>query len=498
MLNGELLVDSSTDSQWFESSNGQAVVVAHSIFNDLNHTIELSFKTLCLASTLVDSGTSLFPPSADDVIGVFFAHIESIDGRSPSSHAGFTISFDQVNQKVIGVLDSFGGIPNRLKHPSQEDPETASQTFTASPSPTSQPESHRLNYLENELKALASAVNKQQTLVNDIDHVTQAEDDSDSSSDYCRSVKCTAKALLRYTKTWAKDCLHFLATHMDPKSSKSLDYSSVDSECYFVHSRQTRMYAAMKGEVLCSEKKVGQTHSSATSSLASSNHSLPDSSINGNGNTLTSDVFSYESGSRKEKFHKVVLPLGIVASALCASCLAVCLHRSCCNPRAKAERAAYREECQTRRQYARLARQHKWRQWWNKRLGRNTRPFSTDYEEKRSLIQTQERVLEQVMQQEIARIRHEQGYYDEELGAPTQPFENLPPYRSRAGSGRPPSYTSEPQQGFSQTILSNMATDLNSGLEDTYPASDHTPDSSIPNLSRRNSADTLDSNRSVV
>jgi flagellar motility protein MotE (MotC chaperone) len=71
------------------------------------------------------------------------------------------------------------------------------------------------------------------------------------------------------------------------------------------------------------------------------------------------------------------------------------------------ERAAAREERRTRNEYRRAARKHAWRKWWRGNWRDQER--IDDYEEKRSLIQHQESVLEEVMQEEIRQLREVHG-----------------------------------------------------------------------------------------
>lgn len=70
----------------------------------------------------------------------------------------------------------------------------------------------------------------------------------------------------------------------------------------------------------------------------------------------------------------------------------------CASDRCRARRSACREERRTRRAYRRAARQHSWRNWWN----RYRRPSCNgDYEEKRTLLLEQEGILEDAMQHHI-------------------------------------------------------------------------------------------------
>lgn len=484
LINGEHLDETWSESQWIESGNGHASVTAQSTLNQHNHTVDLSFKSICLASSLTGAGNSPLPATDGDAVGITFVRIESIDGRPSLSHTGFTVSYDQLKRQIVGVLTSLGGVPDRLE------PETTLPTSTPSEPNSSEQllndsvddETTKLQYLQNELDVLTLTVHKQKTLVDQLRRPQYAEATVEVKN--CHDVKCVAKHIFEK----AKSCLHFVIIHLTPKKNENSSEPLVDPDCYWNHSRQARMYAVMKGQKLCSEKPSGQD-STPVSENKSQQSFHQSTSSNGS---------SSSKSSSSDTLHAILIPVGAVASVLCLCCFTIRWHEHCCNPRAVVERAARREERRTRRQYANLARRHKWRTWWNQRLGRNTQPFSSDYEEKRSLIREQERILEYAMQEQIRQIRNEQGYFDEEAGPDSHNMESLPPYRSRAGSGRPPSYTSQPEPSSSATVVGGIASDVNGGIEDAYPASEITPDSSIANLSRRNSSDTLQTEHSIV
>lgn len=415
-----------------------------------------------------------------------FVRIDAIDGRPSLSGAGFTVSIDQRQQQIVGLLSSYKGRLDRvLQAPPASSSESGSdhQLFHGS----FDDEAAKLKYLQNELDALTVTTNNQKALVDELTRPQQTE--AILKIERCHNVKCVAKHI--YEK--AKSCVHFVIVQLSPKNAKDNSEPAVDPDCYWTHSRQARMHAAMTGQKLCSgDDTPSHTEKPSTSAPKHNYNGRPGSS------STTSYSTSYSTSSSTDTIHHILVPIGVVASLLCLSCFTVHLHRHCCSPRAKAERAARREERRTRRQYARLACKHKWRTWWNQRLGRNTKPFSSDYEEKRSLIQAQERILENAMQDEIQRIRREAAHFDEECAQRVDPAESLPPYRSRAGSGRPPSYTSQPEPSASATVVPSVATRTNRELDDVYPALEITPDSSIANLSRRNSSDTLHTEHSIV
>ena len=488
MVNGQALQESWSESQWFESHNGHSNVTALSSLNHLNHTLELSFKTLCLASTLTGTSNSPLPADDRDAVAITFIRIESIDGRPSLSHAGLIVSVDQIKQQIIGVVGSLSGLLEETSHASPTHrPDSESDPDEQIPYNAIDDETTKLKYLENELNALSLTVDKQKALVYQLSRL----EDPEASDEilHCRNVRCLAGQI--YSK--AKSCVHFIIVHLTPKASGGKPEAAVDPDCYWNHSRQARMYAAMKGQKLCSED-----YALSRSELSPKPNSKHENDARPTNASTSSFSTSYTTSNSTDAAHNILVPISVIASLFCLSCFATHLHRNCCTPRARAERAARREERRTRWQYAKLAQKHKWRTWWSKRLGRNNEAFSTDYEEKRSMIQEQEQRLENAMQVEISRIRRETVQFDEEAAQGPYFVESLPPYRSRAGSGRPPSYTSQPRSNNLIAVVERGASETNRELEDVFSASDITPDSSIANLSRRNSSDTLHTEHSIV
>ena len=491
LLNGQPLDQAWANHQWLQGGDGRSNVSVASSITSLNHTLELSAKSICISGSLTGSVYSPLPATNGDAVQITFVHIDSIDGKPSLSQSGFTVSFDRAKQRIIGVVNSLEE-PSVVEEETVEDqddtysaPTISDDSSIASLSQASviSDESSKLHYLQNELDALTVAVQNQQAVVDDL--IDPDDTHSLTENPNCRNVKCLTRKIL----SKAKLCVHGAVVRLTPEKHHPTG-TTIDPECYWSHSRQARMTAAMKGEKLCAEQ-AGAAQSASTPSPTKTAKSRP---------TSTSTESPYTTSDSSDTIHAILVPITVIASFCCLSCFALHLHSRCCNPRARAERAARREEVRTRRQYRRLARQHQWRTWWKTRFGRNSKPRSGDYEEKRSLIQAQERVLEAAMQNEIQRIRYEHGFFDEE--AVPGPSEILPPYRSRAGSGRPPSYTSEPvETEATSTVVGNFVSDVTCGLQEgppPSPVSEFTPDSSIANLSRRNSTDTLHSERSLV
>ncbi|KAL9050543.1 MAG: hypothetical protein Q9162_006570 [Coniocarpon cinnabarinum] len=466
--------------EWILDEDRANVSVISSI-NNINHTLQLSSTSSCLPGALAGVSNSPLPLARVDGIQVTHVYIEAIDGNLSTSNSGFTVSFDRSSQQIIGYLTvpetSHGLDSERSDSSSTVTDDTDSEPNSAALD--TDDESLKLQYLENELDALTAAVRKQKAVVEAARH-------ADETATPAQSDKCLTGRIIQGARRLIK-----LASQRLSQNTKSPADTAVDPDCYYTHSPQSRMFAAMKEVKLCSNAAFGSQEAPP--------RPTPKTSSSYGGSSSSSYT---SSGSGTDTLHSILAPIGVAAAFLCLSCFTVHLHRRCCNPRARAERAARREERRTQRQYARLARQHKWRTWWNQRIGRNNTGSSSDYEEKRFLIRAQEQRLEDAMQNEIRRIRVEHGDIDEEA-ADIQP-ESLPPYRSRAGSGRPPSYTSEPVQVVpGSTVVGHLVNDVTCGLEDGLarhpsPVSDITPDSSVANLSRRNSSMTLHSERSVI
>ncbi|KAJ4289234.1 hypothetical protein N0V90_011576 [Kalmusia sp. IMI 367209] len=194
--------------------------------------------------------------------------------------------------------------------------------------------------------------------------------------------------------------------------------------------------------------------------------------------------------------------------------------------RTRTERAASREERLTQRAYRRAARKYAWRKWWRGNWRDQVR--IEDYEEKRSLIQHQEGILEEVMQEEIRQLRAAHGVVNDIVSqaeegrvyphnychcahpvpqAPYSPLstastypptslpelpsrplsrtDSLPGYRSDASS-EPPAY--EEDEDMSDTVANGFR-HYSSTVSTT--SSQWTPESSIIDVSPRPSAETL-------
>jgi hypothetical protein len=224
-----------------------------------------------------------------------------------------------------------------------------------------------------------------------------------------------------------------------------------------------------------------------------------------------------------------VIAIEIVLGVLCCGCLIKVLQSRCCSLRSRTERAAAAEERRNAAAYRRAARKLAWRKWWRGNWRDQER--IEDYEEKRSLIQHQESILEDAMQEEIRQLRAAHGVVNDIVQAeegrgasyathhchcahhppnsprlsttstypptsipemPSRPLSrtgSLPSYRSGATS--PPAYESEEEEDMSETVANGFRNYAISSTSGEESGSRWTPDSSVVDVSPRPSADTL-------
>ncbi|KAL8714979.1 MAG: hypothetical protein Q9225_006464 [Loekoesia sp. 1 TL-2023] len=163
------------------------------------------------------------------------------------------------------------------------------------------------------------------------------------------------------------------------------------------------------------------------------------------------------------------------------------------DPRLRADRAARQEERRNKRLYARAARHHKWKRWfcnWRHRNHRCT-PVST-WDEKQARVLEQEEVLEEVMKEDVRRLRHanrvenninaaEQGrsvYLYDSDDTRRRSRETLPGYESEGT--QPPSY---------DTDIDGEVMRVADGFRYIPADREYSPDSSVISTSPRTSRD---------
>lgn len=188
----------------------------------------------------------------------------------------------------------------------------------------------------------------------------------------------------------------------------------------------------------------------------------------------------------RAKRRLVLLVLGAVLSAMAVAVAGFCVCMRLRNPRARAEFATWREERRTARRFRRAARRHAWREWFRQRFPARC----TDYDEKRRMILEQEDVLEHATGAEMMRL----AVAAEEGRVPSRQPSSVgrpPSYRSRASSeGAPPSYHRFAAGGHAMVQRTGGSMLCGSSIAGT-DVPELTPDSSVRDLSPRQSFETL-------
>lgn len=470
--------------------------------DDSLHVAAIDSTTTCRSE--VDEDTS-----EDVIVSTIVLNVNHFD-QSVLKDTGFVVTFDQQKQNIrsIQTLSEYQSHALESSQGDQNEEEISTADVALQDSPTeyhelliddqdiseaSSAEDHsttapatslieqfqRLQYLEKDLKELKQLFNAQRRIVQDL--YKDSHRKTYQGFKQCSDVSCYFSTFLH----GAKGCLKIIHLRMNSPSGNKPDFAS------WQDTRQSYMGtgtcegqkdpAQNDKQVVTAGVKQPEIHDQPTSYLH-----LPESE--------DEEVLAYE-------------VLGGLACLLCLGSVAYCFKRRCCNPRARAERASRREERRTRRQYKCLARKKAWSDWWDRRLHRNSRGSSSDYEEKRVLILSQEAVLENAQQEEVRHLRqmHSGGRNEARLAEEGQirrvaigmagDDDTLPEYRSRAGSGRPPSYISQAPSEMAVVVGGVVLTPPPTC---STPSTDITPDSSVANLSPRHSFETLRTELSII
>lgn len=185
--------------------------------------------------------------------------------------------------------------------------------------------------------------------------------------------------------------------------------------------------------------------------------------------------------------------LKIFGLLLILSSLIIWVYLRLRDPRLRVDRAARQEERRNKRLYARAARHHKWKRWfcsWRHRNHRCT-PVST-WDEKQARVVEQEEVLEEIMKEDIRKLRNahrvenninaaEQGrsvYLYDSDDHRRRSRETLPGYESEGT--QPPSY---------DTDVDGEAMRVADGFRYIPADREYSPDSSVISTSPRTSRD---------
>lgn len=465
---------SQTDEDW-SAASAFAVNTFHETAGW--RSLQVTATTICAPSARAKrrlAASSASPPSSD-VLQVTSIRVTHINGEPVRSFAGFTISYDQSSRDIV----STDNVPeSSLLWPAHHlSPQLTSSSHPEHTQQLVSQEIQRLRDLEADLQSFSSVVEKQRVLVGDLtdNHFTGTKE---SLAKCERDLGCLVKTIAGKVK----GCFHIIYLKYGPH--KSTPAASSGTDCVLPTTREDRIDALVNNRPICvAQAEPDGLHSPASAETIS----LPGSSRS-----------YWELPRSTGALQSLYALLVVIASFFCLTCVVTSLRRRCCSPRARAERAARREERLARRQYRDLARRKAWKDWWAARLRCNSHPASTDYEEKRALILQQESVLEAAMQREVRALANSHCVVSDMVAAAEegradinpQP-ESLPAYRSRAGSGRPPSY-----REIDPNLQPQMSQYSAYSSADSSIGSDVTPDSSIANLSPRNSSETLRTERS--
>lgn len=428
------------------------------------------------------------------------------NGESEEEHTVKITTFQVVavdDQPAIGTLPSFtttfvassDGLDGDLNYPTDSKTQPIVET---NPSDKTlglenlniKDEIARLRQLDEEFRGIESMLQGQKALVNNLSKANALASQADDVE--CDGVKCLLTKLYRKLRYILVELRYGLKSGLEHQQS-----SDQDATCVYAESPMAQAKVLMSNQRLCSKA------TSVSTPAFPSDESL----------TSPSDPSSLTCHANSRLLFTI---LDIVTLSFCLICFTAYCRVHCTNPRRRAERAALREERQTRRAYRCLARKQAWKNWWNSRLlRRKADPRIHDYEEKRTLILAQEAILETAMQQEIRRLgeaeeggtppRSVTGSEEDSQGesstdarsSRTRMHSRPPTYRSRASSGRPPSYNEVDGQGKGITANGFRAYSPRR-LVLTPTGTDRTPNSSVISLSPRNSSETLRTEYSIL
>ena len=261
---------------------------------------------------------------------------------------------------------------------------------------------------------------------------------------------------------------------------------------------------ALKDTLQAVHVDLSQVSFSATSTESTTQDSMITSSEKESA-PQDSDKSQYQ---KLDQSNPLVLVLEIIASAIGLTALIKFIKRRCCSLRRKVERLADREEREAAQAYRRAARKQAVRQRWEALKSLFARPARNgNYEEKRGLILAaaeEEGLMNEKddSQDELVAFQHAHGivsrmvqsgrhFWFDPIVTPSS-SKIVSDSRSRASSL--PSYHSEVLPDYTSSPGSSHG--VSNGFRPESPVSSRastadTPDSSIPDLSPRNSSETL-------
>lgn len=486
----------------------------------LQHDLELEWESACLRG---DS-------NGNNDAQVLTVNIKAIDGRPVANLSGFTISYRQQSPPELLRLEA---TPNRSASNREN-----SESWRAPPahlrlvltSAEEAPESD-LETLLRDLKDLQAEVKRLQAAIAEKEKKIKAQLKQPANTfkeqlHQCDNVTCVFKTVA----TGAQTALRVVYIHFRPQQSPTSSSMGSPEKNPFQEGYRAGYKQLTEAKIKSGSDATISHAPLPTRSVAPQASVMPTASPSSLPSSSSEQDGDHQEPPRKPSADpRLIIALEIVLGLLCCGCLAAVIRHSCSSPRTRAERAAAREERRNARAYRRAARKLAWHNWW--RGNRRDQQRIEDYEEKRSLIQHQESILEDAMQEEIRQLRAAHSVVNDIVQAeegrvasysrhvhchcaepipqapysplstastypptsipemPSRPLsrtDSLPGYRSDASTA-PPEY--ETDEDVSDVVANGFRNYAHSTASET--SSRWTPDSSIVDVSPRPSAETL-------
>ncbi|KAF2450965.1 hypothetical protein P171DRAFT_427233 [Karstenula rhodostoma CBS 690.94] len=487
----------------------------------LQHDLDLEWESACLHGE----------EETDDSAQVLTVNIKSIDGKSLSSpYPGFTLSFKQASppellrlQPTPHLIASSGEHAESWRNPPTQlrlafPAKQGVETFGLPGHAHLEDDIHELRALEAEAGRLREAIAEKKKYID-----SQVKKEAQSFKEElrkCDNITCVAKTIA----SGARGAWRILYIHLRPNPHHHHGPPSMG------HPKDDGFHQVWRA----GNNKQGNIK--IQSDDAPPPPPPPHHDDSGLPPPPPPPPHSHHGAPRMPAPDSpFVISLEIVMGLLCCGCIVTVIRHRCSSLRTRTERAAAREERLTQREYRRAARRHAIRKWWCGNWRDQER--MDDYEEKRSLIQHQEGVLEDAMQEEIRQLRAAHGIVNDLVSSaeegrvvtyphnyhpyshshshnplpqppysplstastypptsipelPSRPLsrtDSLPGYRSDA-SASPPAY--EEDDDVSDAVANGFR-HYPSTVSTASSSSRWTPDSSIIDVSPRPSAETL-------
>lgn len=403
----------------------------------LQHDLDLEWESACLHGN----------DEAEEAAQVLTVNIKSIDGKSIEKPSGFTVSFKQLSPPELLRLEA---VPNRSaskkdQADSWREPPAHLRLIIASPKDESnavdapgqsflEDDIRELRALQAEVQELQRAIKEKKKFIN-----SQLKKDAESFKEelqQCDSITCVVRAIAHKAHgAWRILYIRFRPNHHHhhhhppppppPMGGPEDPYQRV-------------WRAGNHAQVPEGNVKIDSFHHppppppppQPTARYGPGHHPPPPPPPH----------HHHGPPHMPPPDSPYVIALEIVLGLLCCGCLVTILRHRCSSLRTRTERAATREERRTARAYRRAARKLAWRNWWHRNCRDEER--IEDYEEKRSLIQHQESVLEEAMQEEIRQLRAAHGVVNDLVRAEEGriPSCNPPPHTRCYCGHHPPAH----------------------------------------------------------